>query len=191
MPYVACSFEVCVSELKSQAQETAGEKPCVHESRCPLKPGEMTVGRMSHIALHAALITCTTPSSLAHLRGRNTSLPRLASWRSRCTRRAVDRFEMSQLQSSGRSQHNLPQAVVNKNRVGNGSGRGTPELFDMLVSAAYLPSFVLCNSTSASSIREGLSGFLVASSVHSSILWSPLVPGRPLGAYSLSVYPCL
>lgn len=98
---------------------------------------------MSYIALHAALISCTTPSSLAHSRGRSIPLPRLASWRSGCTRRAVDRFEMSQLQSSARPHYNLPQTVLDKNCVGNGSARGNLGSLDMSVSAARLPSFVL------------------------------------------------
>ena len=97
------------------------------------------------------------------------------------------------LSCNRRADHNTisPQRVLNKNRVGDGSGRRVPELFDMLASAAYLAPFRPVKSTSASSNRETSPRSAVASSVHQSILWSPLVPGRLLGAYSLSVSPCL
>lgn len=128
------------------------------------------------------------------MHGRSISLPRLASWRFGCTRRVVDRFEMSQLQSSVRSQHNFPQRALNKECVGNGSARGNFGLFDMLVSAARPPSFVPAqidvNILDPGALFPSFCGRLFRPS-RPSILWAPLVLGWPLGVHPLSVSPCL
>lgn len=146
---------------------------------------------LSHIALHATLISCTTPSSLAHLSGGSISLPRIASWWSGCTRRAVDRFEMSQLQSSARSQYNLPKQLAIRIASGTDQYEGILAYLTCRFQQLVFRLSSLCKSTSAFSTREPFPRFVVAPSVRSSIRCSPLILGRPLGVHPLSVSPCL